>query len=385
MNALFLLSIFSLVRSLVTCVIGDRNVLHLLVAYAIAVVSVVGYRYQTEVFSWMTCSLGYVFPLSVMLLGVSAYIRGICSKKKRCVIVGVLLGILGAWSTVQIAALTCGLYLLAYLMLMGRGGFPRARIVPLIIIAVLALSCLFAPGLYIRKSEFPATSLGQNILDSIRSLGGSIKRLAGSPFCISAILVMLLGIRWIRPSKPLRPVKLLWTAGFSLLAPIIVAFPVRYSGYIGLPNRALFVIDFTTMIGISSFLVCLAAIVACRRENQTPVVRKRRKVVCWSVLSCLMIVNLVLFPPTEYATVGIITAWSQGEFQKVDDYWAEKFAYLEGAAGQDVTLDTADFPSSSYLFPPCMQTDADNPNNINISKYYHLHSLVVTHPVVFGG
>lgn len=82
-NIFFLLPVLVLVRCVAVTVLGDRKSLHLIVFYTIAVMSLIGFQYSAQLFSWMPCSLGYLLPSSGMLAGVAVYIRGIWEGKQR--------------------------------------------------------------------------------------------------------------------------------------------------------------------------------------------------------------------------------------------------------------------------------------------------------------
>ena len=116
-NLGFIVSLYFFVRGIMVHVFEDRNMLHTLVLYAVLAACFLGMRFYGEIFFWMTCSFGYLLPISGLLLGISFFPRACRTGKKKDWILSAFFGAMGAMGPIHILAMACGMYAIALILL----------------------------------------------------------------------------------------------------------------------------------------------------------------------------------------------------------------------------------------------------------------------------
>ena len=108
------------------------------------------FRYNEEIFTWATCSLGYLLPINCMFLGLAFFVKAYATSKRRYWIFSAVLGVAGACGPTNISALVCGLYLAAFLLLLINRKNSGAAAVAVCVVIAAGILALRAPGLYAR-------------------------------------------------------------------------------------------------------------------------------------------------------------------------------------------------------------------------------------------
>lgn len=378
-NIGFAVSLFFFVRKIMVHVFGDRDMLHTLLLYGVLACCFLGMRFYGEIFFWMTCSFGYLLPISGLLLGIAFFPQACRTGKTRDWVLSALLGAVGAMGSTNVSAMTCGLYALALLLLWINRKPTLPAILTFGTVLFFGIVGLCAPGIYQRHSLMkdpypPLRLLGQSFLFVYGRIGWLLK----TPFSFAAILAAILAARWFSFEKPVPKANLVLWLLVLLLAPTIVMFPMFF-GYNLATNeyvsvRSYFVADFSITISFLGLAFCLVAFFKSR-------IRFRKAGHPWKSALALALLSAVFaaftvmyYPPGNYTPVKLVNDVASGELARTDRYWRGFLKKCEEAGRRDVYVDVAgqwDHWLPYYVYPYVTE-DRFNWVNVCLADFYGL-------------
>lgn len=383
-NLSFVAALYFFVRNIMIYVFRDRNMLHILILYAMLAFCFLGMRFHPEPFLWMTGSFGYLLPVSGLLAGLAFFSCACRAGKRKDWVLSALFGALGAMGPTQISAMACGLYAMALVLLWINQKPARPAFLSFAVVLFFGIVGLCAPGIYVRHSYSGAHSL----YSPLRLLGESFlfvfaeaRWLLTSPFSLVIALSAFLADRWFVFEKPIPKASLILTALMLLLAPGVVMFPFFY-GYgiqataLIASSRQFFVAHLILMLSFLSFTLCLVAYCKSRK----PSLKERahgKSVPLAMALVLLSAFSLLSYPLQAYPPLKLTDDLLDGEISRTERYWRGVLEEWSRQSGQEVVVNLRS--QQPYLLDyysyPIVSWDREWWENTFIADYYGLTSI----------
>lgn len=378
-NILFFTSLFCFIRSFSVKIARSSKTVAIII-YSMLVFIIVNGHSNSEVYTWYCVLVGYVLPISVMLFSLSILIDCVTSKREsKLYIPASVLAFLASGSSLNVAALNCGLFFLigAYALLcLGKKKEP-----------IVAFSCalggaiinVVAPGNYARHSAYSAEN---NVLKAIsiatkHTVHGMKERVQYSPYLAILLFMLVLCLVYIdfsgRDEKYLNP----FIAGIVLLLGImIVNFPVAL-GYLTaeFPDRCVFVQDITFYILSYMWIYNFAGWL---KTNCKDFIFTPANGVCIGV--CIMITlvfALCNYSLSEYATAKMYKSISNRKLMEYVDYEEGILNEIEQSDESDVVIKRKKRKDIPFFKSLGITGDPDFWVDFYIGKYYGKNKLTV--------
>lgn len=377
-NLFFFASLFFMVRSVVKVMVADSRGLTWGVFFALLFCLTNNYMNQ-EIYGWYVVVVAYIIPISFCLLMVAFYVLALNSGKKRYVVLAALFGFLASGSSLNVAALNCGLSLL--LLYVGVRKFDATKI-SLCITAFILLGGIInavSPGNFVRRGfESPDYNVVGAAVVSVRLVvSRMVYLLSFTPFPVIAICVSLAFFSKLDPNGKLTctlPQLLVATVLF-FVGVVVVNFPVSLGYPNGaFPDRVVFVQDLAIYL-LSFIWFGLLSIWA---KSLFPTAKPSKSMLLSIGVACVLFCcNLLAFRGLdEWTTPYIIGTAANGSISEFADYEMGMLDEIRDSPDKDVVIDR---PEASYklLYPENLSNDKDNWINVAVAKYYGKDSVVL--------
>ena len=339
-----------------------------------------GFNVYSELFYWFTGATCYTIPFSIMLLGISAFLKISDGKGIRYVILSALCGIMAMGGILCLVGMGCYTILLITIYLWWKNRkVPVRNLIVFGIWFACALVNTLAPGNYNRHDYVSPTS-GLHPLKALEDgyilLTCRMNYLfLQTAFVGMILLVLLIGILLGRKYKVMTHHRLT-LAVLGMLTPMVTAFPIvlGYGRNDYLPDRCAFALDMALILSFMHLAIVVGMMLGKFLEPGavSSVLAMVGILACVSLMTDEYdITDVKVRDVAEELSEGIYAAHYyqiKDFFETLDDY----------EPGSDVLISAYTVPvtiDNSCNF--WLNTDSSNWVNRSVAEYYGYNSIAI--------
>ena len=341
--------------------------------FFIASFSLINNDFNADVYTWYVVQVGYMLPLSLMFLSFGFYIKGMICDSKGYLIASGILFFLDSGTSLNVAALNCGMALIMGFYAFFILGKKKESIVIFSLALLGTIINLASPGNYIRhESVSESYNILGSFISSIRFPGGILLRRLRSSFLIPELMFLFVftykNLNTENFRFKFRFIYVLLGAIICGAGVVIVDFPV-YLGYAGeyFPERCVFVQDITACILI---YLCIVLFVGWLKT------RFRIMEISNRMIFVLLLI-LVLFTGYKlrkglavYPTGYMITSIADGSLSEYIDYCEELLQEIESSNEEETVIKKGRDFKNPFIQGIGLTDDPEYWSNSAISAYY---------------
>lgn len=379
-NVVFVLSLFFLVHVFTRKAL-KMNQLFTWAFFCILLTELINGYSNSEIYTWYCVLVAYILPAALMFISLALCIES-NTDNRFLIIPAAVLGFLISGSSLNLAALNCGLifivsaYMAMFLRRKTAGAFYFLLSLAGAIINVLS------PGNYIRHDS---VNPNYNVLMSLRDTGYCTVRMLkgrilGFPMIALCLIVLVICLEYVDFSKIELSFRFPVCAAFVVFIGVfIVSFPVCF-GYSKnyLYDRAVFISDIA--LYLLAFLWCVYFAGFIKRNIWTKPLPSD-----FAVYSSIFLIAAIMFHvgfcggPNAYTTGGMITLISNGSLDNFSEHEEGILSEIESSPDDHVVLKRPYELRMPYMMSIGITEDSSNWVNRRLAQYYNKESVVIVY------
>lgn len=250
--------------------------------------------------------------------------------------------------------------------------------IPFWIMLLSGLSAVAAPGNYVRHTAFDSSlNILKAVIDALKMTGIILNHLIQQPLVI-VLLVFCIYTGMKHANRSVKGTYPLLAGFLFLLTLFLNAFPIAlgYAGTSYFPNRIYFLLDFTALVGMIVFSICLGMYASGLEQY------KALKM-CYIETFLAFFIFLILYSTLIYTknTRGLPwfqTLTSVKDVKELHDIWQDCLIEIRDSDESNVTIIVE---QGSYVSPilslPNLANNKENWVNESVAQFYGKESVVV--------
>ena len=379
-NVVFVLSLFFLVHVFTRKAL-KMNQLFTWAFFCILLTELINGYSNSEIYTWYCVLVAYILPAALMFISLALCIES-NTDNRFLIIPAAVLGFLISGSSLNLAALNCGLifivsaYMAMFLRRKTAGAFYFLLSLAGAIINVLS------PGNYIRHDSVnPNYNILWSVRDAVVCTARMVKgRIQDFPLIALSLIILVICLEFVDFSRIELSFHFPVCAAFVVfIGVVIVNFPVclGYStSYI--PDRASFISDIA--LYLLAFLWCMYFAGFIKRNIWSKPLPEG-----FAAYSSVFLIAAVMFHvgfcggPNAYTTGGMITLISNGSLDNFSEHEEGILSEIESSPDDHVVLERPNELKMPYMKSIGITEDSSHWINKFMAQYYDKESVVIVY------
>lgn len=381
-NSIFFISLFIVIRiSLKEFVTENKQIIW--VIYTAAVFCLVNNHMNSEIYTWYVVLAAYIFPVTVMFMGISCFILAIKRKKISWMICASVCGFLVSGSSLNVTALNCGIYLLISVAGIYVYSQKKNAIIPFVCAFAGGVINTLSPGNFSRHDSVASAdyTLIQSVKDTIVVVGRKFTDLFfRTPFLVIAIIVLIFILSKVKfeYDKKIKFTHPFWVAAAFICGVFVVDYPVCL-GYAtrDLPDRTVYIQDIAIYILFFIWLFYFAGFI----KKKWPDFCLKKEQIIPVLISCLLFVCVLfnLKGVDDWTTTFMIKSIVNGSAKEYAVYEEDILKEIENSRESDIII-TREYNAVHPIIKSIgLTVDTANWVNQAVSNFYNKKSVTVVY------
>ena len=379
-NAVFFLSLFFLVQVFTRKAL-KMDQLFMWAFFCILLTELINGYSNSEIYTWYCVLVAYILPVSLMFISLALCIES-NTDNRFLIIPAAVLGFLVSGSSLNLAALNCGLVFLASAYMAVFLKRTTAGAFYFLLSLVGAIINVLSPGNYIRHDSVnPNYNILWSVRDAVECTVRMVKgRILGFPLIALCLIVLVICLGYVDYSRIELSFRFPICAAFVVfIGVVIVTFPVCF-GYSKsyLPDRAYFISDIA--LYLLAFMWCIYFAGFIKRIIWTKPLPSN-----FAAYSSVFLIAAIMFHvgfcggPNAYTTGGMITLISNGSLGNFAEHEESILSEIEGSLDDHVVLERPYELQMPYMKSIGISEDSSYWINIRLAQYYNKETVVIVY------
>lgn len=366
--------------------IGKENAYAKWLVSALVVFAITNYSVYIEIYLWYSGSTSYSFPLSMLMIAMTAFLKMSDSDKKVHFVIALLFGFAAMGGTLCISAMGCfaAMLICIYRSLEKKTWKLKSNIV-FVVWVLGALANTLAPGNFRRQGIIldlygQITYTGIKPIDAVfvtmDTLSQQIITYVTSTNIVFILVVTFVAAYTMNRNENVVDVKKVILSACGLLTPFFLLFPYCLANLsTKMQNRVDFLVVFVVLLSYMQFAFVLGQTVRAVTADNV------RTISALLIVFALFVGLSDRYGFLNYAERNVVTSLMKGEYQNYYKANKEFVARLDTyEKGSDVIIYTeeGEFPVPiTYTFNFYLYDDANNGVNKAIAHIYDFNSIAI--------
>lgn len=349
---------------------------------ALITFSVTGYMAYEEVYYWFSGATSYSIPVSLLFIGLGAFLHYDASHKKRYLIISALLGFLAMGGSLTVTGM--GMYILLLTVAFFCITEKKINKENLVLFLVWLFGAFLNAG---AKGNFYRHGIiDESGVHPFKAIYYSLKNCYArflfffeeTNYIAVLVLFIICGLFIYKEITDLKSYTLFSVLG--LLTPLVTTYPLALANSgSGLPNRCEFIFDLALLLSLANMFCLIGCYLSCWCRNKNKNSRFLFGVLCLTALALNVVCNYDLKDNKTYQIAKQICDGSYAE------YYNECAAFYTGLEEypdeEQVQIPLSEFPDAKRvdnIYAFYLSDDSSDWINEAVAWYYGLGGISIS-------
>ena len=354
----------------------------LLCIIALITFSLTGYMAYEEIYYWFSGATSYSIPVSMLFIGLAAFLNYVDSYKRKHLISALIFGFLAMGGSLTVTGM--GMYILLLMCVFYCLEEKRINTKYVFVFLIWlsgAIINAFAKGNFFRHGIIDETGIHpfKAIYYSLKNCYARYLFFSGNTnYIVILVLFIICGLFIYKETMNLKFYTLV--SVFGLLTPFVSTYPLALANSgSGLPNRCEFVFDLALILVLANIFCLIGCYFSCWCKNRNKSIRFALCLLCFVALLFSPICNYGL---KDNKTYQITKQLCDGSYADYYNECANLYASLEERAdGEQVQIPLSEFPNAECVentYPFYLSDDSSDWINEAVAQYFHLSGISIS-------